>query len=207
LALQRIQSGDVETRWAGASGPGVPADPLPSDPDWSGGTAYVDERSLEVRADPIEVWRVIEGLGGGRGWCSFRFGWTVRGLLDRLIGGVGLRRGRRDPDHLQLEEPVDFWRVEAIERPTLLRLRAEMRLPGDAWLEFRVTSEGGVTTLHQRAVFVPRGFAGPLYWWSIAPFHGLVFGSMIRNIGQAADSSREGRGSPAEAADHLSDPF
>jgi uncharacterized protein YbjT (DUF2867 family) len=186
LALQRIQEGKVETRWAGASWLNTPADPLPSDPDWSGGTAYVDERALELDADPLDVWRVVEGLGGERGWHSFPIGWAARGLLDRLVGGVGLRRGRRHPDLLQLGEPVDFWRVECLERPNLLRLRAEMRLPGDAWLEFRVGSDMGRTTLQQRAVFVPRGLAGPLYWWCISPFHGLVFGSMIHNIGRAA---------------------
>jgi hypothetical protein len=136
--------------------------------------------------DPGVLWQVVEGLGGERGWYSFPLGWRVRGLLDRVAGGVGLRRGRRDRDRLQLGEPLDFWRVEALERPRLLRLRAEMRLPGDAWLEFQVHSCDGATTLHQRAVFVPRGLAGPLYWWSVAPFHSLVFGTMIRNIGRAA---------------------
>lgn len=189
LALERIRSGEVETRWSGASWPGAPADPLPSDPDWSGGTAYVDERSCTPDADPAAVWRVVEGLGGDRGWYSFPAGWIVRGLLDRLFGGVGLRRGRRHPDRLQLGESLDFWRVEQLDRPHLLRLRAEMRLPGEAWLEFRVEAAGGTTTLHQRAVFVPRGLAGPLYWWAVAPFHGLVFGSMIRNIGRAAETA------------------
>jgi uncharacterized protein YbjT (DUF2867 family) len=186
LALQRIQHGEVETRWAGATWPGAPADPLPSDPDWSGGTAYVDERELHLATAPEDVWTVVEGLGGERGWYSFPLGWTVRGLLDRLAGGVGLRRGRRHPDRLHLGEPLDFWRVEALERPHLLRLRAEMRLPGEAWLEFRLAPDGAATSLHQRAVFVPRGLAGTVYWHAIAPFHGLVFGSMIRNIGRAA---------------------
>ena len=185
-ALQRIQQGDVETRWSGASWPGAPADPLPSDPDWTGGTAFVDERDLELNVGPDAVWRIIEGLGGDRGWYSFPLGWAARGFLDRVVGGVGLRRGRRAPDRLHLGEPLDFWRVEALERPRLLRLRAEMRLPGDAWLEFRVEPADGGAVLHQRAVFVPRGLAGTVYWWAVTPFHRLVFGSMIRNIGHAA---------------------
>ncbi|HSL59187.1 MAG TPA: SDR family oxidoreductase [Acidimicrobiales bacterium] len=189
LALQRVREGSVATRWAGASWPGAPSDPLPSDPDWSGGDVEVDERSRHVDASPAELWRVVEGIGGERGWYSFPLAWAIRGLLDRLVGGVGLRRGRRHPDLLQVGEPLDFWRVEALERGQLLRLRAEMRLPGRAWLEFRVEPAGDGAVLHQRAIFRPRGLAGRAYWLAVTPFHGIVFEGMLRNMTGAATRS------------------
>jgi hypothetical protein len=155
---------------------------MPTDPDWSGGTAYIDERSATVDASTDSLWQAIEGIGGERGWYSFKLGWAFRGFLDRLAGGVGLRRGRRHPDRLVVGDAVDFWRVEALEPSRLLRLRAEMKLPGEAWLEFTITHEDGRHVLHQRAVFIPRGLAGHLYWWAIKPFHNLVFGSMTANL-------------------------
>ena len=136
LALEQIRTGDVATRWSGADWPGAPSDPMPTDPDWSGGTVYRDERSAPVDASVDQLWQAVEGIGGDRGWYSFPLAWAVRGLLDRLAGGVGLRRGRRHPDRTAVGEPIDFWRVEALERGKVLRLRAEMRLPGGAWLEF-----------------------------------------------------------------------
>lgn len=191
LALERIRDGEVVTRWAEASWPGAPSDPMPTDPDWSGGKFYRDERSLTVDAPAPAVWRVIEGIGGEHGWYSLPIAWAARGFLDRLVGGVGLRRGRRHPDRLALGDAVDFWRVEALERPTLLRLRAEMRLPGEAWLEFSV--EGGdPPVLHQKALFLPRGLLGHLYWWAISPFHGVIFGSMIKRIAEAARDDTSG---------------
>ena len=189
LALRKIQDGDVETRWANASLPGAPGDALPSDPDWSGGSVYTDERTRPVAVEPHRLWRVIEAIGGENGWHSFPLAWSVRGWLDRAFGGVGLRRGRRDPHRLQVGEALDFWRVEEIVPGELLRLRAELKLPGRAWLEMRVTrDEAGRTRYEQRAVFQPRGLAGHAYWWSVAPFHVLVFGGMARNIGRAAES-------------------
>lgn len=187
LALERIGHAEVETRWSGAEWPGAPSDPMPTDPEWAGGTAYRDERSLPVDA-PVEwLWRAVEGIGGDRGWYSFPLAWAVRGLMDRLVGGVGLRRGRRDPDRLFLGDAVDFWRVEAIERPTLLRLRAEMKLPGQAWLEFSIdVADPKQPVLHQKALFIPHGLAGHAYWWAISPFHNVVFGSMITNLARAA---------------------
>ena len=198
LAIARIRDADVETRWSTAVWPGAPSDPLPTDPDWAGGSLYTDERSTVVDATPEDLWRVIRGIGGGRGWYSFRLAWEVRGLLDRLVGGVGLRRGRRDPDKLYAGEALDFWRVEEICEGELLRLRAEMRLPGLAWLELRAsTDDEGRTVYSQRALFHPRGLAGHAYWWSVAPFHGIVFGSMVRNI--AAGAAKAGA-SAARAA-------
>jgi len=185
LALEKIRDSEVETRWSSASWPGVPSDPLPTDPRWAGGSLYTDVREQTVRADPRAVWRVVEGIGGSNGWYSFPLAWTVRGVLDRLVGGVGLRRGRRDPQRLYLGEALDFWRVEEIEPGRLLRLRAEMKLPGKAWLEFRVNPVEGGTRLRQRAVFQPRGLAGHAYWRAISPFHGVVFGGMVRNLARA----------------------
>ncbi len=161
---------------------------MPTDPDWAGGSLYEDRRRREVASSPAALWSVIEGIGGENGWYSFPLAWEVRGLLDRAVGGVGLRRGRRDPEHLYVGEALDFWRVEERRPEELLRLRAEMRLPGLAWLDLRVErGENGATVYDQRALFHPRGLAGHLYWWSVAPFHGIVFGSMVRNIARTAE--------------------
>ena len=199
LALERIGHADVETRWSSAEWPGAPSDPMPTDPDWAGGTAYRDERSLRVRASASALWRAVEGIGGARGWYSFPLAWAVRGLMDRLVGGVGLRRGRRDPDRVFVGDAVDFWRVEAVEPQRLLRLRAEMKLPGRAWLEFSIdATDPEWPTLHQKALFIPRGLAGHAYWRAISPFHHVVFGSMIANLAAAAtDREEEGRWVPA----------
>ncbi|MFC3892640.1 SDR family oxidoreductase [Lentzea rhizosphaerae] len=188
LALAKVRDADVETRWSGASTPGAPSEPLPTDPDWSGGSVYVDERERDTTATPERLWEVVEGIGGERGWYSFPLAWAIRGWLDRLVGGVGLRRGRRDPHRLNVGEALDFWRVEEVERGRLLRLRAEMKVPGKAWLELRVADGGqGGSTYRQRAVFVPKGLAGHVYWAAVWPFHGVVFGGMVRNIANEAE--------------------
>ncbi|HEY5833094.1 SDR family oxidoreductase [Streptomyces sp.] len=187
LALRRIRDAEVTTRWSSASVPGAPSDPLPTDPDWAGGSLYTDHRELAVNAPPDALWRVIEGIGGDNGWYSFPLAWAVRGWLDRLVGGVGLRRGRRDAARLRVGDSLDFWRVEEIQPGRLLRLRAEMRLPGLAWLEMRCeTAEEGRSRYRQRALFHPRGFLGHAYWWAISPWHAVVFGGMARNIGRTA---------------------
>lgn len=189
LALQRIQDRRVTTSWASATTAGAPSDPLPSDPDWAGGSLYVDERERIVNATPEQLWHIIEGIGGEHGWYSWRFGWWTRGLLDRFVGGPGLRRGRRDPFDLVIGDALDWWRVEEMEKNRLLRLRAEMRLPGLAWLELIIDAdENGQTIFKQRALFHPIGPSGGLYWMLIYPFHGLVFGSMQRNIAHAAEN-------------------
>ncbi|PXY22950.1 SDR family oxidoreductase [Prauserella muralis] len=183
LALARVRRADVPTRWSDAATPGAPSDPMPTDPDWSGGTLYEDVREQRTGAAPERLWDVIEAIGGEHGWYSFPLAWSVRGWIDRLAGGAGLRRGRRDPRRLHVGEALDWWRVERLERPRLLRLRAEMRLPGRAWLELSVEpGEGGGSVYRQRALFVPRGLAGHLYWKAISPFHAVVFGGMARNI-------------------------
>ncbi|WP_433084009.1 SDR family oxidoreductase [Dactylosporangium sp. CA-052675] len=191
LALRRIRDADVETRWSGAMPSSAPSDPLPSDPAWSGGSAYRDERAHSTQASPEQLWHVIESIGGEHGWYSSRLAWSLRGVVDRLFGGVGLRRGRRDPQRLYAGEAVDFWRVEEIVPGELLRLRAEMKMPGRAWLELRAAvDEQDRTVYEQVLVFVPRGLAGHVYWRTVAPLHGLVFGRMARNIARAALSVR-----------------
>jgi uncharacterized protein YbjT (DUF2867 family) len=187
LALRSVREARVATRWSSASVPGAPGEPLPTDPDWAGGSLCTDERETAVDAPGAALWRVIEGIGGEHGWYSFPLAWAVRGGLDRLVGGVGLRRGRRDPHRLRVGDSVDFWRVEELVPGRLLRLRAEMRLPGLAWLElYADTDEEGRTRYRQRALFHPHGLLGHLYWWAVAPFHALVFGGMARSIARAA---------------------
>ncbi|MFF3849134.1 SDR family oxidoreductase [Streptomyces sp. NPDC002328] len=187
LALKKVRDAQVTTRWSSASLPGAPSDPLPTDPDWAGGSLYTDERELPVDASREALWRVIESIGGDNGWYSFPLAWAVRGRLDRLVGGVGLRRGRRDAARLRVGDSLDFWRVEEIEPGRLLRLRAEMRLPGLAWLEMHAeTDDAGGTRYRQRALFHPHGLLGQAYWWGVSPFHAVVFGGMARNIARTA---------------------
>ena len=214
LALRRIQDVDVTTTWAGADLPesvtGHPRtelnaeEPAPTDPDWSGGTVLSDDQELEADATPEAMFATLEGLGGHRGWYSPLILWRARGWLDALVGGIGMRRGRRHPDHLAVGEPVDFWRVELLERPSRLRLHAEMRLPGEAWLDFRVTPrEGGGCHVGQHARFAPRGLWGRVYWYALLPFHALIFPRMARAIVAAAEerSRRSAERAPVRAAD------
>ena len=183
LALTRVREAQVATRWSDAAFPGAPSEPLPSDPVWSGGTLYTDVREVNCEATPEDLWRAIERIGGEVGWDSAGWLWWIRGFIDRLVGGAGLRRGRRNPEALAVGDAVDFWRVEERRAPALLRLRAEMRMPGRAWLEFEVVPDGhGHAMLRQRAIYWPRGLAGHLYWWSVAPFHAFVFPPMARHI-------------------------
>lgn len=201
LALTRVREMSVPTTWSSATTPGAPSDPLPTDPDWAGGDLYVDERERVVDASPAALWRVIEGIGGERGWYSLPLAWRARGILDRLSGGPGLRRGRRNPDDLSRGDALDFWRVEEVEEGKLLRLRAEMRLPGLAWLELRVgVGEDGSTVFGQRATFHPHGLSGRAYWWSVFPFHGVVFGEMQRNIARAAEELQRTHPDPGSAS-------
>ncbi|WP_448319710.1 SDR family oxidoreductase [Streptomyces sp. CO7] len=188
LALRNVREARVDTRWSNAAVPGAPSDPLPTDPDWAGGSLYTDRRERTVDAPPEALWRVIEGIGGENGWYSFPLAWSARGLLDRMAGGVGLRRGRRDATRLRAGDSLDFWRVEEIDRGRLLRLRAEMRLPGLAWLElYADAGPDGRTRYRQRALFHPHGLLGHAYWWAVSPFHAVVFGGMARNIARAAE--------------------
>ncbi len=190
LALTRIKELDVETRWSSAQTPETHSEPLPTDPDWAGGSLYQDTRRY-VSSDSVdEAWARVEAIGGDNGYSTATWAWELRGVMDRVVGGVGLRRGRRDPNHLREGEALDFWRVEKISRPNLLRLRAEMKLPGLAWLEFRVESQAsGETLVTQRALYHPHGLFGHLYWWAVFPMHGIVFPSMAKKM--AGDGARK----------------
>jgi uncharacterized protein YbjT (DUF2867 family) len=194
LALGKERDGQVETTWASA---GADADPLPSDPDWAGHRVYVDERTYSSPVDPAHVWTIIEGIGGRNGWYSLPLAWRVRGWLDKITGGAGLLRGRRHPHLLAGGEAVDWWRVERIDRGRLLRLRAEMRAPGRAWLELSVEPDGTGSRYRQRAIFFPKGLGGRLYWLAVLPFHSVIFPAMSRNITAAARGLADLESEPA----------
>jgi hypothetical protein len=164
----------------------MPASPMPHDPRWAGGKVYQDRRLVSSTASPDVVFANVAALGGERGWMVANSLWTARGWLDKVIGGVGMRRGRRHPDNLRIGDALDFFRVEAYDPPTLLRLRAEMKVPGEAWLEWTVTSdEDGRTILCQHARFHPRGIAGRLYWWSLLPFHRVIWRGLADRLAGA----------------------
>ncbi|GAA1963226.1 SDR family oxidoreductase [Microbacterium deminutum] len=201
LALGRVRDDDVETSWLDAEVLGVPSEALPSDPDWAGKTAFTDTRMAFTTAPPARLWRVIEGIGGENGWYSSPLLWAARGWMDRLVGGIGLARGRRSRARLEVGDALDFWRVEAIERGSFLRLRAEMRVPGLAWLELRASRHGEGSRYDQRAVFFPRGLGGRLYWLAVLPFHGFIFRGMANRIAATAEAEEvEVATPPAPAA-------
>jgi uncharacterized protein YbjT (DUF2867 family) len=191
LALGRTRAHEVTTSWAGADISARVADPMPTDPNWSGGTVLADRRQRLVHARPDDVYAVITAIGGEHGWYSGDRLWSLRGLADKVVGGPGMRRGRRHPTELGVGEAVDFWRVEALERPGLVRFRAEMRLPGEAWLEWRVVPVDGDPErciVHQLARFHPRGLWGRVYWLGVAPFHRFVFPSLLAGIAGEAET-------------------
>ena len=146
------------------------------------GTRLVDSRTARVERSPAVAFRPIQRIGGENGWYSWNWLWQVRGFLDLLVGGVGLRRGRPDTEALRVGDTIDFWRVEKFEPHRLLRLYTEMRLPGRAWLEFEVIGDESSATIRQTAVFDPIGLWGRLYWYALYPLHQLVFWSMLRRI-------------------------
>jgi uncharacterized protein YbjT (DUF2867 family) len=180
-ALSEIACHGVETTWSMAG-------PIPGDPDWAGGTVFRDLRHIRVAAPAAAVFQAVCRVGGGHGWYGANWLWTLRGWLDQMMGGPGLRRGRRDPENVGFGEALDFWRVVAHEKDRSLALRAEMKLPGEARLEFRIDADPatGACILHQNALFKPRGLAGLLYWYAVAPLHLYVFESMLRGIAREA---------------------
>ncbi len=150
------------------------------------GSRVVDSRTARVACTPSQAFAPIRRIGGERGWYYANTLWRLRGFLDRLVGGPGLRRGRRDPERLVPGDALDFWRVEAVEPDRRLRLAAEMRLPGRAWLQFELEPDGNHTVIRQTALFDPLGLAGLLYWYALYPVHELVFGGMLRGIAERA---------------------
>jgi len=174
----------AETRWSDTLSSAGPT------PAWGGvrfGSRIIDSRTATVAASPEAAFAPIERIGGRTGWYCGNLLWRLRGFFDLLIGGVGLRRGRRDPLSLRQGDVVDFWRVEAIEPNRLLRLRAEMRLPGRAWLEFEVSGDACGSLIRQTAIFDPVGILGLIYWYALYPVHRLVFAGMLKAIARAAE--------------------
>ncbi len=183
-ALRNEDREFAQTRWSDA----YPA--RGSGANWGGvrfGQRIVDSRTIAVPLSAEQVFPSVEAIGGETGWYFANWLWRLRGFLDLLVGGVGMRRGRRDPRRLLPGDTVDFWRVELIEPNRRLRLRAEMRLPGRAWLEFEVEPNGPSCTLRQTAEFDPSGWMGHLYWYALYPLHGLIFGNMLGNLARAAE--------------------
>lgn len=192
-ALTRVRDLDVATRWTDAELFGrTPADPMPNDPSWSGGVVFADHQRVEGEADAAALFAEVTRLGGERGWLVGNWLWSIRGVLDLVFGGVGMRRGRRHPTELRVGDVVDFWRVEAVEPDRLLRLRAEMRLPGEAWLEWEITPTERGARLDQRARFQPRGLWGRAYWYGVAPFHRFIFRPLARRLVREATGARAG---------------
>ena len=188
LALSNVSSNTVSTRWSDATLPTAPWQKAQSDPEWAGEMLLKDKKVRITDASIKSLWEAIEEIGGDNGWYGADFLWYLRGVLDRMIGGVGLRRGRRDPVHLRVGDSLDFWRVESLVPEQSLKLYAEMILPGKAWLEFRISKlANGQSEVVQEASFSPRGLGGQLYWYAVLPFHTLVFPTMIRNLIRSAN--------------------
>lgn len=192
-ALVNEDLGFAATRWSDA------LSSQRSPRAWGGirfGSRRVDSRAAWTACAPDRAFRPIARIGGDVGWYYGNPLWRLRGLLDLAAGGPGLRRGRRDPEAVSPGDTVDFWRVEAIEPGRLLRLAAEMRLPGRAWLQFEVTPESGGSLIRQTALFDPVGVRGLLYWYGLWGIHRMVFAGMLRNIVRAAEAAEPLR--PAE---------
>ncbi len=185
LALGRVQSDTVETSWSDALVT-VQGEVTPVKLTTIEGM-ILERRNLKVDLPSEVVYRSYTGLGGDRGWLFLNWTWQVRGWIDKLFGGVGLRRGRRHPDEIHIGDSLDFWRVEALEPGRLIRLRAEMKVLGKAWLEFQsIPQPGGGTLLTQTAYYAPKGIFGFLYWYILYPIHSFIFSGMIRKIGERA---------------------
>lgn len=184
-ALVREDHEFAETRWSDAVSSGGLKE------SYGGellGTRFVDTRSTKVPCSAAQAFRPIRRIGGATGWYYGNALWRLRGFLDLLAGGIGLRRGRRSADELHPGDPLDFWRVETIEPDRLLRLRAEMKVPGRAWLQFETTPAAGGTEIRQTAIFDASGLFGLLYWYGLYPFHRFVFAGMLRGIAKSASS-------------------
>ena len=182
-AIEDTERRAVTTRWSGALG-STPAVTMRLEEG-----LIREVRSHRAATDQENVFTEVSTLGGDRGWPAWGWAWKVRGLLDRLVGGPGLRRGRRHPTELLVGDAVDFWRVEAVEPPRLLRLRAEMKVPGKAWLQWEINDTGdGETELVQTALFAPKGLSGTLYWYLLYPVHRLIFSAMVRRTARDAEA-------------------
>jgi hypothetical protein len=184
LALGRIQSDDVETSWSDALVT-VAGDVKPYKFTNEEGI-FIETRQKLLDLSPQDVFRSYAAIGGKRGWLYMDWAWSMRGWLDKAVGGVGLRRGRRLPDEIRAGDSLDFWRVEEVEKDRLLRLRAEMKVPGKAWLQFDSVPQDGKTLLTVTAYFAPHGVWGNLYWYAMWPFHKFIFDGLTREIASRA---------------------
>jgi uncharacterized protein YbjT (DUF2867 family) len=194
-ALKHVNEGDVETRWSGALG----SESTYSVSEWRG--LVTERRSIHIDSvSPEDVFSSFTSLGGEKGWLVWKWAWEIRGLIDKLSGGPGLRRGRRHPTELLPGEALDFWRVEKVERPETLRLRAEMKVPGRAWLQWQTMPESNGTRLVQTALFEPSGLWGVLYWRALYPIHRFIFDDMIRAISKDARTIVQMRINPENAS-------
>jgi hypothetical protein len=190
LALGRVEHGDVKTSWSDAlvttAGDIKPYHFIIED------GMMIERRQLLVDLPAETVFRAYSGVGGERGWLYMDWAWAIRGWLDKIVGGVGLRRGRRDPDEIWVGESLDFWRVEAVTPQRCMRLRAEMKLPGNAWLEFQsAPQKDGKTLLTTSAFFATHGLFGFLYWYAMWPFHKFIFDGLTRKIAERAHQISE----------------
>lgn len=198
LALRRLENGNIETIWSDATASSS-GDVAPLYLAQEQGM-LIERRQQRVNAPPEVVYRTFAGIGGERGWPAFDGLWRIRGLFDRMVGGVGMRRGRRHPDDLRVGDALDFWRVESNETDHSLVLRAEMKLPGSGWLKFDATpgEDEGSTCLVQTAYFASKGLWGLLYWYMLYPLHGVIFSRMIHNIAaQAERANRSAQPAPS----------
>lgn len=198
-ALGKELDAVAETAWTDAGA-------MPGDPDWAGGTVYVDTRSTPVQAPAEVVYRTVLGIGGANGWYGGNWLWRVRGWLDKCIGGPGLRRGRRDPKRVVVGDALDFWRVVEVRAGRSLELRAEMKLPGTALLSLDVDDLRESSRLTVTAKFKPRGLMGIVYWYSVLPLHGIVFRSMLRGLQRAAEAAAKERPTGVRAASTAAPP-
>ena len=184
--IEDLGEGRIDTSWSDAVGASMDTRELVSMETRQG--MIIERRIREVDAPAQDLYRVVTGIGGTRGWYFATWTWRLRGMVDRLLGGVGLRRGRRNPDDLRVGDALDFWRVEALEDGHMLRLRAEMKLPGRAWLQYESQEAGeGRTRLVQTAVFIPKGLAGLVYWYGLYPIHAWIFRGLIRACARRAE--------------------
>jgi hypothetical protein len=187
LALEKLRLQQVESSWMDAGAVPPVEWSTGDDPAWAGGTVFCDDRRMLVAAPARQCWPAVVGIGGKTGWYYADVLWRLRGAIDRLLGGPGLGRGRRDPTTVRAGDALDFWRVLAAEPDHRLKLVAEMKVPGEAVLELRLTEcTDGTTEIRQSARFKPRGLRGLLYWYSVLPLHNLVFTGMLRGIARAA---------------------
>ena len=179
--IDDLDAGRIETAWSDAQGTSNSSE-RPVRLETQEGM-ILELRWRKVAAPIMAVYKVVSGIGGDRGWYHANWLWWLRGMIDRALGGSGLRRGRRHPDNLRIGDALDFWRVEALEEGRLLRLRAEMKLPGQAWLQYKVwEGDDGATHLEQTAAFIPKGLAGLAYWHALYPLHGWIFSGIVREI-------------------------